>query len=105
MLAAVQPAEAVGPFDGAHYYHRGCFRAQHDCKMRNLSVPFCRVCSEAITGGIGVAGPPQASYPKEQHTAYGLQRSGRAVFPHAPSGLCLGLVLDALLGKQRAELT
>ncbi len=38
----------VGLFEGAHYYHCGAFRPEFDCKMRALSVPFCRVCRQVI---------------------------------------------------------
>jgi hypothetical protein len=57
-------ADVVGLFEGAHYYHCGGFRAQYDCKMRNLGVPFCRVCEQAIRDRIPVASvpPPQTGY-------------------------------------------
>jgi len=42
------PADTVGLFEGAHYYHCGGFRPQYDCKMRNLGVPFCRICRQVI---------------------------------------------------------
>ena len=42
------PAGTVGLFEGAHYYHCGAYRPEYDCKMRALSVPFCRVCQHAI---------------------------------------------------------
>jgi hypothetical protein len=42
------PAGTVGAFEGAHYYHCGAYRPEHDCKMRNLGVPFCRVCRQVV---------------------------------------------------------
>jgi IgA peptidase M64 len=42
------PMGTVGLFEGAHYYHCGGFRPEYDCKMRNLGVPFCRVCRQVI---------------------------------------------------------
>lgn len=42
------PAGTVGTFEGAHYYHCNAFRPEHNCKMRELSVPFCRVCRQVI---------------------------------------------------------
>lgn len=60
------PADLVGLFEGAHYYHCGCFRPQYDCKMRNLGVPFCQVCSQAIVDRIGV---PEQPEPKGPYTA------------------------------------
>src|SRR3954447_7500735 len=47
------PTGTVGLFEGAHYYHCGGYRAEFDCKMRNLGVPFCRVCREVIWNRIG----------------------------------------------------
>jgi IgA Peptidase M64 len=42
------PTGTAGLFEGAYYYHCGAFRPEYDCKMRNLGVPFCRVCRQAI---------------------------------------------------------
>jgi N-acetylneuraminic acid mutarotase len=42
------PAGTVGCFEGAHYYHCRAFRPEHNCKMRELSVPFCQVCRQVI---------------------------------------------------------
>jgi IgA Peptidase M64 len=56
------PAGTVGLFEGAHYYHCGCFRPEYDCKMRNLGVPFCRVCSQVISDRIGVPEQPRSEY-------------------------------------------
>ena len=53
------PAGTVGLFEGAHYYHCGAFRPEYDCKMRNLGVPFCRVCRQVICNRIGVPAPPE----------------------------------------------
>ena len=46
--ASPVPMGTVGLFEGAHYYHCGGFRPEYDCKMRNLGVPFCRVCRQVI---------------------------------------------------------
>src|SRR5262245_213410 len=46
--ASTVPAGTVGLFEGAHYYHCGAFRPEYTCKMQQLSVPFCRVCSDVI---------------------------------------------------------
>lgn len=43
----------VGLFEGAHYYHCGAYRPEYDCKMRNLGVPFCRICRQVILNKIG----------------------------------------------------
>ena len=54
------PTGTVGLFEGAHYYHCGGFRPEYDCKMRALSVPFCRVCRQAIWNRIGPLATLQA---------------------------------------------
>jgi len=41
-------AGTVGLFEGAQYFHCGAYRPEFDCKMRNLGVPFCRVCRSVI---------------------------------------------------------
>jgi hypothetical protein len=46
--ASTVPPGTVGLFEGAHYYHCGAFRPEYTCKMQQLSVPFCRVCSDII---------------------------------------------------------
>jgi hypothetical protein len=55
------PAGATGLFEGAHYYHCDAYRAEYDCKMRTLSVPFCQVCRHAIATRI--AAPVVAAAP------------------------------------------
>jgi hypothetical protein len=52
------PTGTVGLFEGAHYYHCGAYRPEYDCKMRNLGVPFCRVCCEVIWNRISANNPP-----------------------------------------------
>ena len=50
------PTGTVGLFEGAHYYHCGGFRPEYDCKMRNLGVPFCRICRQVIWNRIDPLG-------------------------------------------------
>ena len=38
----------VGLFQGAHYHPTQWYRPELDCLMRDLYVPFCAVCSEAL---------------------------------------------------------
>jgi len=38
----------VGLFQGAHYHLTQWYRPELDCLMRDLYVPFCAVCSEAL---------------------------------------------------------
>jgi hypothetical protein len=38
----------VGLFEGAHYHATGWYRPQYSCIMRQLSSPYCAVCSEAL---------------------------------------------------------
>jgi hypothetical protein len=47
------PAGTAGLFEGAHYYHCGAFRPEHNCKMRELGAPFCRICRQVIHNRIG----------------------------------------------------
>lgn len=56
------PAGTVGAFEGAHYYHCGAFRPEYDCKMRNLGVPFCRICRQVIWNRIGPLATLQARH-------------------------------------------
>jgi PAS domain-containing protein len=42
------PAETVGAYEGARYYHCDAYRPQFDCKMRALGPPFCAVCRRRI---------------------------------------------------------
>jgi hypothetical protein len=51
--ASTVPAGTVGLFEGAHYYHCAGYRPEYDCKMRALSIPFCRVCRQVIWNRIG----------------------------------------------------
>ncbi|WP_371501180.1 M64 family metallopeptidase [Kitasatospora sp. NBC_00374] len=62
--ASTVPAGTVGCFEGAHYYHCGAFRPEYTCKMRELGVPFCRVCRQVIWNRIG----PLATLPARDRT-------------------------------------
>ena len=48
----------VGLFEGARYsdtpgmYDQPIYRPKYTCKMRELSVPFCPICAEAMIGGV-----------------------------------------------------
>jgi hypothetical protein len=42
------PANTVGTYEGAYYYHCGAFRAQFNCRMRALGNPYCAVCQRVI---------------------------------------------------------
>ena len=59
------PIGTVGLFEGAHYYHCGAYRPEYDCKMRALSVPFCRVCQHVISTRI--ASPVAADRADRNH--------------------------------------
>ncbi|MFE2066575.1 M64 family metallopeptidase [Streptomyces sp. NPDC059467] len=58
------PTGTVGAFEGAHYYHCGAYRPEYTCKMRELGVPFCRVCRQVIWNRIG----PLATLPARDRT-------------------------------------
>jgi hypothetical protein len=41
-------SSVIGLFAGAHYHSSGWYRPNLDCLMRDMYVPFCAVCSEAL---------------------------------------------------------
>lgn len=41
-------AGVVGAFEGADYYHCGCYRAEYECRMRDIGFEFCAVCQQVI---------------------------------------------------------
>lgn len=45
-------AAYVGAYEGAHYFHCGCYRPSFDCRMRALNNPFCAVCQGVITAAL-----------------------------------------------------
>jgi hypothetical protein len=38
----------VGAYEGARYFHCGCYRPAFNCRMRVLGQPFCGVCQQVI---------------------------------------------------------
>ncbi len=42
------PADTVGTFEGAYYYHCGVYRPEFNCRMRALGYTFCAVCQQTI---------------------------------------------------------
>ena len=56
--ASPVPAGTVGAFEGAFYFHCGCYRPEFDCRMRTLGIPFCAVCSSVITTKLRPFMPP-----------------------------------------------
>lgn len=47
----------VGAFEGAYNYHCLVYRPDHDCKMRNVTRPFCAVCQDCIRKELQVFPP------------------------------------------------
>jgi hypothetical protein len=39
----------VGAYDGARYFHSGCYRPSFSCRMRALNNAFCGVCQSVIS--------------------------------------------------------
>src|SRR5262249_38304380 len=39
----------VGAYEGARYFHCGCYRPSFDCRMRTLGKAFCGACQAVIT--------------------------------------------------------
>jgi MYXO-CTERM domain-containing protein len=50
--ATAQYATVTGLFEGARYTPTGVYRPQQDCKMRDLGVPLCTVCTEQYVRSI-----------------------------------------------------
>src|SRR5262249_28485905 len=38
----------VGAFEGARYFHCGCYRPAFNCRMRVLGQSFCGVCQQVM---------------------------------------------------------
>lgn len=41
-------ASYIGAYEGANYFHCGCYRPSFDCRMNHLGVAFCGVCQQVI---------------------------------------------------------
>jgi hypothetical protein len=48
----------VGAYEGARYYHCGCYRPSFNCRMRELGQPFCAVCQDVIVTTLTPFLPP-----------------------------------------------
>lgn len=44
-----QSDDYVGAYEGARYFHCGCYRPSFNCRMRELNQAFCAVCQKAIS--------------------------------------------------------
>ena len=55
------------------------YRPEYDCKMRNLSVPFCRVCRQVIWNRIGPLATLQATAAHADQRRRALPRASRRV--------------------------
>ncbi|MCX5894473.1 MAG: M64 family metallo-endopeptidase, partial [Proteobacteria bacterium] len=44
--------DRIGLFEGAGYSATGIYRPKHNCKMRELGVQYCEICSEALIRNI-----------------------------------------------------
>src|SRR5262249_39684242 len=42
-------ASYVGAYEGARYFHCGCYRPSFNCRMRALNNAFCGVCQSVIS--------------------------------------------------------
>jgi hypothetical protein len=40
--------DTIGLFEGAHYHSSGWYRPRLNCAMREIVVPFCEICREAL---------------------------------------------------------
>jgi len=63
-------SDRVGLFEGARYSATGVYRPKHNCKMRDLSAPYCEICAEAIVRSIYTMVNPIEKYgPTEDEIA------------------------------------
>jgi hypothetical protein len=53
-----QPDDYVGAYEGARYFHCGCYRPSFNCRMRALGNPFCGVCQHVIAESLQPVLPP-----------------------------------------------
>ena len=90
-----QNATYVGAYDGARYFHCGCFRPSFDCCMRALGFPFCAVCRQVITKTLQpyqpkkkkTKGPPKKTKPKKPvHPKWTKARRAKAPERQEPAG-------------------
>jgi IgA Peptidase M64 len=51
-------ADYVGAYEGARYFHCGCFRPSFNCRMRALNNPYCGVCRQVIRDNLAPFLPP-----------------------------------------------
>jgi hypothetical protein len=71
----------VGAYEGAHYYHCGCYRPQFNCRMRQLGQPYCAVCQERIRQTLAPHLPSQPQQP--QRPQGGSKRGCLSILPIA----------------------
>ena len=82
--ASTVPAGTVGAFEGAHYYHCGAYRPEHDCYMRNAGQPFCAVCSGVITARLQPFMPTNQTGALHQFAYVGSTNAYRYGYRSAP---------------------
>lgn len=58
--------DKIGLFEGADYNPSEIYRPKHDCKMRELGVPYCEICTEAIIRSIYQKVHPIDSFSPEE---------------------------------------
>lgn len=66
-------ADYVGAYEGARYYHCGCYRPSYNCRMRVLGVPFCAVCQRIIRDDMAsyMPAPVSLTWPPPLPITYG----------------------------------
>ncbi len=53
-------ANYVGAYEGADYFHCGCYRPSFNCRMRALGNPFCGVCQKVISDTLAPFKPAES---------------------------------------------
>ena len=56
------PANIVGTYEGAFYYHCGAFRPEFNCRIRALGNPYCGVCQSVIRQTLALHLPAGLGY-------------------------------------------
>jgi phospholipase C len=66
-------------FEGAHYDHCGGYRPEYDCRMRELGVPFCRVCRQVIANRLSPLAGQIVAIGSAQFSGVHLRMDGSSV--------------------------
>ena len=83
---------------GRGYFHCGVYRPEYDCKMRELGVPFCRVCRQVIWNRHRAAGRPAGPRPARRSAWWRASPNTSTCSPSASDGR----IMSGLVGRRAA---